>query len=250
MNLNEIKIENVMTQILKQIAVPFIECCVMSFIWIILYPFEKTFDILFLFIKLLRREDVHIGLTEELNIFNFLFIVSLLGFSIIIYIILKKKYNFKIKDFFYSIGFTLCCVLLFLSLSRFLIETIPWLSLSSPRVTFTAYTLSALSFTLFYYTYATLLQSDKEILLQNNKKISKGTFHLAFLTVISYAVLIVFEIINDQIPVFGISLLFFGFYFVCCLFSKKIRISLRQIAWIVFLPAYISLLYVYARAPF
>jgi hypothetical protein len=237
---------------LKQIVVPFIECCVMSFIWIlVVYPFKEIINGLSLFVKLLGRESVHIGLLEEMNVYGSLFIVSFLGFSIIIYIIVKMKYNLRIKEFFYGIGFTFCCVLLFLSLERILGEAKLWiLLLDVPRVTFTTYTFSALSFILFYYTYVTLLKNDKSILLQNDKKISKDTLYLAVLTIISYAILITFEIIHGNVPVFGMSLLFFGSYFVSCLSFEKMRISPRQMAWIIFISAHILVFIGYASRPF
>ncbi|MDR2943894.1 MAG: hypothetical protein LBU81_02220 [Methanosarcinales archaeon] len=225
-------------------TISFIECCIISSVWIVSLLLADVLDTLPLLVKLLGGADVHVGLLEEAKIYYFLFVILSLVPGIIIYSVLKKKYEFETKVFFYGAGFTSCVFLLFLIfrgvLIHFLIlRIIP----SSHWIEFAVYAFSALSFTLFYYTYATLLQRDNEILFKNNKKIGKGTFYLAVLTVISYAVLIVFEIINYQIPFTIISLLFFGVYFVYCVNNKIRKVTLQELTWVILCVTYSAFVY-------
>ncbi|WP_338103147.1 hypothetical protein [Methanolapillus millepedarum] len=105
------------------------------------------------------------------------------------------------------------------------------------------YIFYALSFVLLYYSYATLLQTGE-------KKISKATLCLMAMTTLSFLILFIAEILKGRLPLTGVFLLLFGLYFFACFTSEKVRLSLRRLAWALFLPMFILVFYVFlAGAP-
>lgn len=223
-------------QTLKQTVVPFIECCIFSSIWI-LFLFWDLSTVLPILEGLLNGENVQIGLSEEARISSLLFMISVLIAGLIIYFVLKKKHNFKIKIFFYGIGFVLCSFIMFTNFLMLMERIFDSYGTGIPLRTSTTYAriLLALSFTLFYYAYATLLQN-------NNKEINKDTLRLTALAVIPFAALIIIEIIKYQNLIFGVSLLFVIPYFICCLIFANLRISPQILAWCFFLSSYTTFL--------
>ena len=143
--------------------------------------------------------------------------------NFILYSVLKKKYNFEINVFLYSVGFTSCCAALLcftqgiLSIFRVGSETNLW-----------PYYL--LPFIFLYYSYATLLQND-------GKEISRVTLCLAATAFIPFAALIIFEVIECWIPWMGIFPSLFGLYLAYCLIHKKGLLNLQRFTWSPFIPS-------------
>ncbi|MDR2944829.1 MAG: hypothetical protein LBU81_07120 [Methanosarcinales archaeon] len=124
-------VRTAVTQAFKHILIPFIECCILSSIWAPYLFATDLFSVLSMLKKISDGVDIQMGLADETRIFLFSFIILSLIFNIIIYsvlkIILKKKYNFEMKVFFYSVGFLSCSLLLLIDF-RELAERIfgPW----------------------------------------------------------------------------------------------------------------------------
>jgi len=202
---------------------PLIECFILSFPFLLII-FSNIYSYIFELVMLLTGKDANLTI-----IFHMICIVSVFIFNFIFYSVLKKKYNFEMHVFLYGVGFTLCCVIFaFYALSiqqhfgsyEGSIETSVW-------------SFYILPFIFLYYSYATLLT-------KNGKDISKVTLFLMTITFISFAILIIFEIIKYQIPFIGIFLLLFGLYLAYCLiYKKKGILNLRLFTWSPFLPSFI-----------
>jgi len=185
-----------------------------------------------------------ISLSFLLDPFVFMFVLIS---NFILYSVLKKKYNFELNVFLYGVGFTSCCVMFELfTLTGFIL-----LGLYDPfgggiEVYF-YHILSMLLFTSLYYSYATFLQNKE-------KEISRVTLYLTAITGISFAVLIIFEIIQYRIPYAGIIPFLFILYLAYCLIHKKGLLNLRGFAWSPFIPSSVMfgcvLLYALIITPF
>lgn len=216
-------------QTLKKHAGPLIECFVLSFPLILM----AFLTILSMILKLRRKGiDLQAIITEMLLDTFMTVILSVLIFNFIFYSVLKKKYNFELNVLLYGIGFMSCCVtfVLFMLIllhgpfERGSIEPFFWFFYVLP-------------FTTLYYSYAALLQN-------NEKNIDRVILCLSLITLVSFAGLIIFEIIKYQIPYVGVFLFLFGSYLVYCLTSKKSKLSLQLFAWTPCYPALSIFLYV------
>ncbi|MDR2944027.1 MAG: hypothetical protein LBU81_02935 [Methanosarcinales archaeon] len=188
------------------------------------------------------EENYQMGVLDELNLRFLLLIISFWIGSIILYLILKKKYHFEMKNLFYSVGFASCNLLLFISIQAFWERIYNLQADDTIWETYAMFTLSALTLTLFYYSYASLLQNNKN---EHNQK----TLFLTVMTALSFGFLLFFEIMKYQAPLFSASFFIYGLYFVCCLIFTKARVSLRGLAWTPFLPAFIIGLYLIMAVP-
>ncbi|WNY29165.1 hypothetical protein MmiEs2_13880 [Methanimicrococcus stummii] len=159
-------------------------------------------------------------------------ILYLLGpiFTIILYSVLKKKYNFEMNVLLYGIGFTSC-----VSIFSVLIFRIPTADYIGMAVRF----LYVIPFILLYYSYAIL----RTTYINGEKSINRDIIILTTAAAILSLFFILFEIMTRPFPYVGISLLLFGVYFAFSFICKKCVLSLRLLAWIPFLPAYVVLYY-------
>jgi len=145
----------------------------------------------------------------------------------IFYSLLKKKYNFETNVFLYGVGFTFCFV-------TFLLLTLgmlyyPFVGLLKVSIEENLWYFYILPFTLLYYSYATLLQNKE-------KGIGGVTLFLTALTVISFAVLIIFEKMKYGVPYIGILPTIFTLYLAYCLIRKKGILNLQIFTWSPFIP--------------
>jgi len=194
---------------------PLIECFILSFVLLV--------KIVVLLLGMLKEAfaDWHIP--------AILFIVGLIS-NFIIYSLLKKKYNFEINVFLYGVGFTSCCVA-FLGLTEGILNDLFRIGIEENLWSF-----YLLPFISLYYSYVTLLYKRKN-------EINRDTLYLMAITAISFAVLIIFEIIECWIPYVGIFPSLFGLYLVYCLIHKKSILNLQAFTWSPFLPLWIVFLY-------
>ncbi|MCL2863349.1 MAG: hypothetical protein FWE54_04600 [Methanimicrococcus sp.] len=217
-NNTEIKISK------KRHIIPLIECFILSYL---LSGIVVTYTQIGIANEFLTHREVIIELIP------LILCITGLIFHIILYSVLKKKYNFEMRFFLYGVGFTACCI-------AFLCHTLG--GLYGPYGPFSPYSpygpyervniienlkflfFYILPFTTFYYSYATLLQNKE-------KEIGRVTLCLTAITVLSFAVLIILGTINYQNPYIGIIPILFGLYLAYCLIYKKGMLSLRQIAW-------------------
>jgi hypothetical protein len=168
-----------------------------------------------------------------------LWVIGLIS-HFIFYSALKKKYNFEMSVLLYGVGFTSCCVI-------FVLLILGVLHGGPLKEYFNLWLLYIFPFTFLYYSYATLLQN-------NEKDINKNILYLTAATILSFAVLIIIEIMIYGPPVVGALLLPFGLYFAYCLIRKKGVLSLQAFAWSPFLPAFVAfwvfILYSIITTPF
>ena len=165
-------------------------------------------------------------------------LILILIFNFIFYYVLKKKYNFEMNVFLYGVGFTSCCVMLvfFIHVVLNLNGAMPWNILS-------LCIFYMFAFILLYYSYATLLRSNK-------KEASKIPLYLTIMTVITFLILTGFEIIMYGTSIACLFLLFFGLYLACCFIFEEMRFSLRVFAWSLFLPLLVVFCYSFLTAQF
>lgn len=184
----------------KRHTIPFIECFILSFLLLVETAFET-----------LKGEYTLAILYMIGVIFNF-----------ILYSVLKKKYNFEINAFLYGVGFASCCVMLVWS-------TMAMATLAKFSSVENLWPFYILPFTSLYYSYATLLQNKE-------KKINRTILCLTAITFVSFAVLMIFEMIESRVPYMSIFPAVFGLYFAYCLIRKKGILNLREFTWSPFLP--------------
>jgi len=163
--------------------------------------------------------------------------------NFILYFVLKKKYNFEMKVFLYGVGFTSCCVTFALLTQTGFIQ-LGFYNLfrdGSGYHLYSLYLCYTLLFTFLYYSYATFLQNPE-------KEISRVTLGLTAITGISFAVLIISEIIQYRIPTAGIVPFFFVLYLAYCLIHKKGILNLRELTWSPFFPSCLVFCWVFLYA--
>jgi len=140
----------------------------------------------------------------------------------ILYSALKNKYNFEISIFLHGVGFTSCCV----ALVWIVRDTILLSGSLGVGIEQNLWLFYMLPFTSLYYSYATLLQ--------NIEKKNKVTLCLIAITAVSFAVLMIFEIIKIELPYMSIFPALFGLHLAYC--YKKGTLNLRKFIWVPFLP--------------
>ncbi|MCL2549916.1 MAG: hypothetical protein FWE78_03150, partial [Methanimicrococcus sp.] len=138
-----------------------------------------------------------------------------------------------------GVGFTSCCVTFLLFTLVSFHGSLIWIE----GIKAFLWSFYILPFTLFYYSYATLLQNKE-------KEISRITLYLTAITGISFAVLIIFEIIEFGIPFAGFFPILFGLYLAYCLIHKEGILNLRGFAWLSFILSWIMFLYCVITLPF
>jgi len=164
------------------------------------------------------------------------FILCTLGllFHFIFYSLLKKKYNFETNVFLYGIGFTSCFVtFLLLTLGILYYPFDGLMRVSSAENLWYFY---ILPLTLLYYSYATLLQNKE-------KRVTGVTLCLTALTVISFAVLIIYEQMKYGVPYIGLLPTVFALYLAYCLIRKKGILNLQRFTWSPFILLAVVYLY-------
>jgi len=149
-------------------------------------------------------------------------------FHIILYSVLQKKFNFGLNVFLYGVGFAASCV-------NILFHIFAILQDSWGMVQTIFYYYYILPFTLLFYSYATLLQNKE-------KDINKVTLFLMTATVVSFAALMLINIIELGILhlMLGIPMIFFGYIFYSSI-HKKYVLNLREFAWCSFLLSWTAL---------
>ncbi|MCL2863277.1 MAG: hypothetical protein FWE54_04225 [Methanimicrococcus sp.] len=153
-------------------------------------------------------------------------------FHFLLYSVLKKKYNFKKDVFLYGVGFT-SAFIAFVFFTLIVLHNGTWWGASIEEAIWYFY---ILPFTSLYYSYATLLKNKE-------KRASRVTLILLAITVISFALLIIFEISEYRIPYIAVLPVLYVLYLSYCLIHKKGTLGLREFAWIPFLPLMTMLAY-------
>ena len=150
------------------------------------------------------------------------------------------------KAFLYGVGFTSSCVT-FALLTQVGFVQLGFYNPFRDEGIYYQHLCYILLFTFLYYSYATFLRNKE-------KEVSRVTLGLTAATVISFAVLIISEIIQYQIPTTGIIPFLFVLYLAYCLIHKKGILNLREFTWSPFFPSWIVfwcvLIYAIITIPF
>ena len=156
--------------------------------------------------------------------------------GLVAYLALRKRYAFEPHVFWYNIGFTACFVIFMLG-AEFI--TIPALSVrESYEVLLVFYTIaSPLISSLIYYSYAALLHTKDDRI---NKTIVYLTAGLGVLP----ATVFIIEIANGRLSIVGFVLFAYAAYLILCTIYEKFRVSLRLMAWSLFLPMIVVIVFI------
>ena len=155
--------------------------------------------------------------------------------GLIAYLALRKRYALKPCVFWYSIGFTGCLFMFLIGLLGLgLVRDAPQPTESDELIVWLV--CCAVSYPLIYYSYAALLHGKE-------RRIDKTTLCLVAGIAVLLTTGFIIESANDMIPASGFILLAYVACMTLCMKFDFFGISLRLMAWSMFLPAHIVFLF-------